>query len=190
MASNEQSPMSYKRWIFIAILLFGAGLVFGLAAPPNIAGLISEDIAALEELSRILAPFSVFTAIFIFLKNISALLLSFVLSPILCLVPILALITNGWVLAFVSTMVIEEQSFGFLLAGLLPHGIFELPAFFLGEAAALSFGATAILGLLKKERRSLVLPSLNQNLKYLALAFALLLPAAIIETYITPLLLK
>jgi len=29
----------------------------------------------------------------------------------------------------------------------LPHGVFELPAFILGEAAALSFGAMAILAL-------------------------------------------
>jgi stage II sporulation protein M len=58
----------------------------------------------------------------------------------------------------------------------------------LGEAAALSFGAAVMLTLLKKERVDLLLPSLKRNLIYLAIACALLLPAAIIETYITPLL--
>ena len=67
--------------------------------------------------------------------------------------------------------------------------IFELPALILGEAAALSFGTVVIRALFKSERRNLVLPNLKQNLKYLMVAFALLLPAAIIETYITPLLL-
>ncbi|MDI6814916.1 MAG: stage II sporulation protein M [Dehalococcoidales bacterium] len=181
--------MSYKRWIFIAIFLFSIGFVFGLATPTSIASLISEDIAALKELSGILVPFSFLTFILIFIKNTSALLLSFVLSPIFCLVPILALIANGWLIAFVSTLVIEEESLGFLLAGLLPHGIFELPALILGQAAALSFGTMAILALFKKERRSLLLPNLKQNFRYLMVAFALLVPAAIIETYITPLLL-
>jgi len=86
-------------------------------------------------------------------------------------------------------MVIQEKSLGFVLVGLLPHGIFELPALILGQAAALSFGTMAVLALFKTERRNLLLPSLKKNLTYLMIALALLLPAAIIETYVTPLLL-
>ena len=64
------------------------------------------------------------------------------------------------------------------------------PAFIIGEAVALSFGAALILALLKKERRSQLVPHFRQNLKYLGIALALLLPAAIIEAYVTPLLLN
>ena len=182
--------MSYKRWVFIATFLFGIGLLFGLATPAGIS-LPPEFIAAFkEQIASILALPKFLIAIFIFIKNTSALLLSFALSPIFCLVPILALTANGWLIAFVSTAVIKEESLGFLLAALLPHGIFELPALILGQAAALSFGTMVILALIKKERRNLLLPSLKQNLRYLIIACALLLPAAIIETYITPLLLR
>jgi len=182
--------MSYKRWVLATIVLFGIGLVFGLVMPTSFAGLIGEDIAAIEELGGILASLpSAVAAMFIFVKNASALLLSFVLSPILCLIPILTLTVNGWLLAVVSVMVSQEKSLGFVLAGLLPHGVFELPALILGEAAALSLGTVVIIALFKKERRSQLLPSLKQNLRYLVLALALLLPAAIIETYVTPLLL-
>ena len=181
--------MSYKRWSFIAVLLFAIGLAIGLVTSPNIANLMSGEIAALKELSRILVPFSVLTVILIFIKNVLALVLSFALSPILCLVPILSLMVNGWLLAFVPGLVIQEKSLGFVLAGLLPHGIFEIPALIIGQAAALSFGAMAILALFRKRRRNLLLPNLKQNLRYLLIALALLLPAAIIETYITPLFL-
>ena len=185
--------MSYKWWILIAVGLFGIGfgigLAFTLAMPAAIANLLSEELAALRELSALLGPFKVTTAIFIFLKNASALLLSFIFSPILCLLPILALTVNGLLLSFISTIVAQEESLGFVLAGLLPHGIFELPALIIGEAAALSFGAMVILALFKKEVRKLLLPSLKRNLRYLVIAFALLVPAAIIETYVTPLLL-
>ena len=182
--------MSYKKWIFIAIFLFGIGLALGLAEPTGIVSLISEDITALEELSGILSSLPPYLiAIVIFTKNVSALVISFVLSPILCLAPILALTTNGWLIAFVSTAVLQEQSVGFLLAGLLPHGIFELPALIIAQAAALSFGTMATLSLFKRERRKLLLPTLKQNLKYLLVALVLLLPAAIIEAYVTPLLL-
>ena len=102
--------------------------------------------------------------------------------------PFIALVINGWLLAVVSVTVLEEQSFAFLLAGLLPHGVFELPAFIMAEAAALSFGTAVIAALFRKEKRGLVLPSFRQNARYLAVALLLLIPAALIEAYLTPLL--
>ncbi len=182
--------MSYKRWIIAAVLLFAIGLALGLAPLPSVPGIISEDITALEEFAGFLASLPLpLIALTIFIKNAIALLISFLFSPILCLAPILTLIVNGWLLSLVSVVVVQEKSLWYLLAGILPHGIFELPAFIIGEAAALSFGAMTILALFKKDRRNLLLPNLKQNLKYLALALALLVPAAIIETYVTPLLL-
>ncbi len=183
--------MSYKRWSFIAILLFAIGLIFGLATPASITSTISEDITVLEEFGSMLASLPPFlTVIFIFAKNVSVLLFSFALSPIFCLMPIMALTVNGWVLAIVSTIAVEKESLGFVLAALLPHGIVEIPALILGEAAALSFGTIVTLSLFNKEKRRLVLPNFKQNLKYLMIAIGLLLPAAIIETYVTPLFLR
>lgn len=183
--------MSYKRWIFIAILLFAIGLIFGLATPISITSTISEDITVLDEFSGMLASLpSILIFILIFAKNVSVLLFSFALSPIFCLMPIIALTINGWVLAIVSTIAVEKTSLGFVLAALLPHGIIEIPALMLGEAAALSFGTIVTLSLFNKEKRKLLVPNLKQNLKYLTIALALLLPAAIIETYITPLFLR
>lgn len=180
--------MSYKWWIFIAIFLFGVGLVIGVATPSELS-LPYEYIAGLKELSRILVPFTPLTAIIIFIKNTSAMLISFVFSPVLCLVPILTLTVNGWLMGFISAAVVQEESLGYVLAGLFPHGIFELPALIIAQAAALSFGTMAILVLFRRRRRNLLLPHLYRNLRYLVIACALLLPAAIIETYVTPLLL-
>ena len=186
--------MRYKLWILIAVGLFviglGAGLVISAIMPSGIVALISEELSALEELSTIFGPFQATTAVFIFLKNVSALLFSFIFSPILCLLPVLALVLNGSLISFISVIVVQEKSLGFLLAGILPHGIFEIPALIMGEAAALSFGAMLIIALISKRRRSRLFPNLKQNLKYLLIAFVLLIPAAIIETYITPLFLQ
>ncbi len=180
--------MSYQKWVLVAVFLFGVGIASGLATPASSAGLLSEELAALEKLSRLLAPFSALTAALIFLKNASVLVLSFVLSPILCLVPVLSLMMNGWMVGFISMTVAQEQSLGLVLAGLLPHGIFELPALVLGEAAALSCGVMAMLALFKR-RSDLLVSGLKQNLRYLVIALVLLLPAAVIETFVTPLVL-
>lgn len=185
-----RDDMSYKKWLIIATSLFGAGFILGLVTPTGIFGSFANMIAGLEELANLLTPLPQFAILVIlFITNASTLLVSFILSPIFCLWPILVLTLNGWLLAFVSAIITQEKSLGFVLVGLVPHGIVELPAFILGEAAALSFGATVILGVFKKEKRELILPNLKQNLRYLLIALALLLPAAIIETYITPLLL-
>jgi stage II sporulation protein M len=181
--------MSYKGWVLVAAFLLGLGITFGLATPAGISDILAEDLAALEQLARLLSPYSIFTAMFIFIKNASALVISFIFSPILCLAPVLSLTVNGWLIGFVSSVAVSQKSLGFLLTGLLPHGIFEIPALILGEAAALSFGAMTIISLFKKEKRQQLLPVLKQNSKYLIIALALLVPAAIIETYVTPLLL-
>ena len=186
---SDSVTVGYKKWIFIAIFFFGFGGVLGVVTPVDVASLVTDDFAGLKELGGMVVPFRLTTAIFIFCNNVSVLLLSFALSPIIWLVPVLALTVNGWLIAFVSVVVIEEKSLGFLLVGLLPHGIFEIPAFILGQAAALSLGTIVILSLFQKRRRGQFLPGLKWNLRYLGVACILLLPAAIIETYVTPLLL-
>lgn len=183
--------MSYKQGLLIAAFLFGFGLALGLATPTGINSLLPEDSATLEKLADLLGPLPQSSLLLvIFVKNVSALLISLALSPIFCLTPVMALTFNGWLLGLVSTTVIQEKSLGYLLVGVLPHGIFELPALIMGEAVALSFGTAATLALFKKERRNLLRPNIRQNLRYLMVALTLLLPAAIIETYVTPLLLR
>jgi len=192
--SKDAAHMRYKLWVLIASGLFVIGLAIGLvisaSMPASIVGLLSEEMSTLQQLGNIFAPFQATTAAFIFLKNVSVLLFSFIFSPILCLLPILTLTFNGLLLSFISVLVAQEESLGLVLVGLLPHGIFEIPALIIGEAAALSFGATAILAIIFKEKRSLVLPNLKKNVRYLLLAFVLMVPAAIIETFVTPLFLS
>ena len=182
--------MTFKKWIFIAIFLFGVGIVFGMTSSDAFASLFSEDLAAIAELGAILEPFAVTTAVFILLKNIVALLVSFMFSPILCLMPVVALTVNGGLLSFVAGIAVQQESFGFVIAALLPHGIIELPALIIGEAASLSFGAAAVMSVISEKRRRLLLPNLKENLRYLVIAGIMLVPAAIIETWITPLFLQ
>lgn len=192
--------MRYKLWVIIAIVLFVAGIGAGLilsnillsgdTGPAVADGFLSEAFDTLEELLAAFGPFQVTTAIFIFANNAITLLFSFMFSPILCLIPMLTLLLNGSLLSFIAVIVVQEESLGYLLAGLLPHGIIEIPAFIIGEAAALSFGAALIVAIFYPGRRQQLLPNLKQNLKYLLLAIVLLVPAAIIETFVTPLFLR
>ncbi len=181
--------MAYRWWILTAIVLFGAGLLLGTRG--NVNSLVSQDIASLEELARQLAQLPSWVIFFvILLKNISAIVLSFALSPLFCIFPFLSLTVNGWLIGAVSVQVVQERSLGYLLAGLLPHGVFELPGLILGNAAALSFGVTVLAALFYRERRKDLWPNIKRDLVYLGIAVALFVPAAVIEAFITPRLLR
>jgi stage II sporulation protein M len=186
--------MRFRYWVIIASSLFviglGIGLIVVMIMPAGIVSLFSEELADLEEFGSLLDPFQATTALFIFFKNVSVLLFSFIFSPVLCLLPVLALVLNGSLLSFVSVIVSREESLSLLLAGVLPHGVFEIPAVIIGEAAALSFGVTTIKALLSRNKPVPLLPTFKQNLLYLLIAFALLVPAAVIETFVTPLFLQ
>lgn len=185
--------MSYRFWVLVAAGLFSAGILAGIVialyAPSDLNSTAGPLVAGmLEQLASLLVESKFLTAIFILSNNAFTLVMSFLLSPILCLFPIMVLLLNGGIIGFLSPLVISETSLGFLVMSLLPHGILELPAIIIGEAAALSIGAAVMLAIFKKESRNLLLPRLVTNLKLLAVAIALLVPAAFIESYLTPLL--
>jgi len=182
--------MSFKQGLLIAIFLFGTGLIIGLVTPASTIDLLFDEISAFEEFADILAPLPQLALfIIIYIRNLSVVLISFAFSPFFCLVPVLTLFSNGLFIGIVSILVLREESIGFLLAGLLPHGILELPALIMAEAVALSFGTSVFQALISKEKRGLVLPNLRKNFKYLVIAAGLLFIAAIIEAFLTPLLL-
>ncbi|MFH1382473.1 MAG: stage II sporulation protein M [Chloroflexota bacterium] len=180
--------MKYRWWIGITALLYAGGLLLGLVTPASVASFPAQDVENLKKLADFLSPLprpAVF--VFILVKNMTVVLISFAFSPIFCLAPIVTLILNGWLLGFVATSVIQERSIGYLLVGIVPHGIFEIPALIIGEAVALNFGISIMLAIFKKGAWP---PDLKRNLKYLVISLILFLPAAFIETYITPLFLR
>ena len=177
--------------ILISIALYGIGIITGLVTAPDISERTIGDISDLAELGEFLTTLPDWgVTIFILFKNISALLISYIFSPFFCLVPIAALLLNGWLIGYISAVVLQEESLSYLLTGLIPHGILEIPAFLFGEAVALSLGSTLVISIFNKEKREQLIPHFRQNLKYLAIALAILVPAAIIEAYVTPALLE
>ena len=182
--------MNFKLWVVVVIVLFSIGLVWGLSLPDNSAGALSTETKALEEFAEFVNSLPLWAMFgFILLKNVTAVLFGFIMSPLFLVVPVLSLVLNGWLIGAVAGRVVAEQSVGYLVAGLLPHGVFELPALFIGEVAALGFGV-AIMQAVFTGKRDQLMPKLKTNLKYLGISFVLFLPAALMETFVTPLLLR
>lgn len=180
--------MDYKKWLILAASIFTAGIITGFFAP---ADLIEGQLSGLEETANALEGFSslgVFLAIL--LKNALVFLMAFAFAPVLLIYPVVTLFLNGWILSAVGVLFAREESLLAVIAGIIPHGIFELSAFVIAQAAALSFGAMAISSVFSRDARSQLGANFRQNLRYLGLGMALLIPASAIETFVTPFLLE
>jgi stage II sporulation protein M len=73
------------------------------------------------------------------------------------------------------------------LAGVLPHGIFELPALLVGSAVVLYIGASLVTPQTGKSMGEVIIDLMADWAKiFIGLVVPLLAIAALIESYVTP----
>jgi stage II sporulation protein M len=168
-----KSSSDYIYGVFIIFLIFGAiGFFFPV---PEI--FYSKLLHILEELIEKTEGMNAYELIvFIFLNNAQASLTGILFGIILGIVPFISTSFNGYLIGFVSKVVIERE--GFLsLWRLLPHGVFELPAIFI------SFGLGMRMGLFyfEKKNKGFRYYLYNSIKVFLLIVIPLLLIASIIE---------
>ena len=171
----------------LAVLGFAAGMLFPDAAQQ----LLDRFAAQLEQLGLSSnVPQSQMMAT-LFFNNVTASLLA-MLYGLIPFVPLsaLALGTNALLLgAFAALYQHHGIGLGVYFIGILPHGIFELPALILSCALGLLICRTGT-ELRKRSDVSFLRRALDCNRVFLSFVAPLLLVAALVEAYITPALLK
>ncbi len=130
--------------------------------------------------------------VLLFLNNLLASLYVVLLGIILGLPPLLGLFTNGAFLGTIMAGLSREgvNALAFFSLGVLPHGIFELPAFFLAAAFGLKMGFHIIFPLPQKRRGESIIFIWKEFWAVLPLLLNLLILAAVIEILVTPHLLN
>jgi stage II sporulation protein M len=121
----------------------------------------------------------------IFGKNLLAAAMAMLLGLGLGLIPLLVVTSNGFLLGIVGYGAVQKAGLLFLLAGILPHGIIELPSVLVSIAIGFRLGYLLALTL-AKEKAGLS-GEIKMALHILGRWIApLLFVAAAIETFITP----
>ena len=165
-------------WITVGIFVFFALVGFFVPAPQFLIDKILEFMKELLSKTEGMGGFELMR--FIFLNNVQSSFLSIVLGFFLGIFPMLATITNGYLLGIVSLMVVNSD--GVLsLWRLLPHGIFELPAIFVSFGLGIKFGTFIFEKKKKKKFKEYFWNSLRV---FLTIVFPLLIIAAIIEGWL------
>ena len=180
---------AYLRSIYIyvalSVFLFALTAVMGYYTAqldPEFAAGWTEE---LEMLAWILEQPPLMIMIIIFLKNLLASATAMLLGLGLGIVPMIVATTNGFLLGIVGYSAVEQKGWLYLAAGILPHGIIELPAVLLSIAIGLRLGHLLALSLLKE--RSDLTGEMRVAIHFLLRwIMPLLLLAAAIETFITP----
>ena len=88
---------------------------------------------------------------------------------------------------FAAFQLLGMKPWPMFLAGVVPHGIFEIPALMIGSAAVLYMGASIVTPQLGKSMGEVILELFADWAKiFLGVVVPLLAIAAVIEAYITP----
>lgn len=125
----------------------------------------------------------------IFLNNAFLSLLFLVLGLALGVLPVLFIAFNGYIVGVIVYLIAQERGLLFILLGLLPHGILELPMVFLAAGIGLRLGHQVFSALIGRPTQ--IKREFKEGLMfYFRWILPLLLVAAIIETFITPILLS
>jgi len=177
---------SIRGYIAVSVILFFAAAASGFTAAEQNPEIAEGWLKELEMLKWITDLPPLMIMILIFAKNLLACAMAVLLGVGAGIVPLLVAISNGILVGMVSYQVIHKEGVLYLLAGILPHGIVELPAVLASIAIGLRLGHIFIMtmidgdGDLGGEARAAI--------SFLMYRVApLLFIAAVIETFITPL---
>lgn len=180
-----------KNLILISFIILIAsaflGVVFSDVIQQYVTQILKEIILSMPE-----NPTVYNEATFLFQNNIRANIIIMIGGLLFSIFSILAIIMNGMIIGFTYTLVTPIQ----FIVGILPHGIFELPATILSLVGAFIITKLEInlLNALFKKRLKEEINKSDKLVKDIVLTFiiilVLLIIAAIIEAGVTPVLLS
>ncbi|MCL2549881.1 MAG: stage II sporulation protein M [Methanimicrococcus sp.] len=198
---------SYPRWLksvlppYFKPALWMTALFFAMTAAGYVAGSYDPEIFDFLFSSFDFPDGSSFeTFLYIFFNNAGVLFMLIFFGFILSILPVLIIISNGFLIGVVSEATIRQLGLPFLLTGLLPHGIIELPMILLGAGIGFRLGALfarLLFNIIRGDSDACCLmvyqfkkEFLNAAGLYFLFILPLLLVAAIIEVYVTGTLLS
>lgn len=176
-------------YIALSVFLFALTAVMGYYTArldPEFAAGWTEQ---LDMLVWILEQPPLMIMIIIFLKNLLASATAMLLGLGLGIVPMMVATSNGFLLGIVGYSAVQQEGWLYLAAGILPHGIIELPVVLLSVAIGIRLGHLLALSILreKADLSGEVRVAIHFLLRWV---MPLLFLAAAIETFITPLIIS
>ncbi|WP_254762524.1 stage II sporulation protein M [Natrinema marinum] len=182
----------HRRYVGFAAGLFAVGILIGIAlmaAGYNLLEIIQEALGQ-PLFPDISGQSRAELAQFLLLNNSRAFILSILGALTLGLLTAWAMLFNGVIVGNIGAYIASEVGIGYIVVGLLPHGIFELPALFV--AAGVGFRLLYRAGQRVRGSRDAIFTKayVYRTAVLVLAAWLLLLVAALVEAFVTPALLE
>jgi len=180
---------SIRVFIGISVLIFAVTIVMGYFAAELNSDLATNMLKEFEILKWIAQLPSPLLMVVIFLKNLLSCVMSVLLGLGLGVVPLIVDTSNGFLLGVVLYNVLQKEGLLYFLAGVVPHGVIELPTVLM--SIGIGFRLAYLIALTFFGEKA----NLGQEIR-IAIHFLvrwvtpLLFLAAAIETFITPIIIS
>lgn len=196
MADEDRETLSayFKRlrpYFVGSVALFGAGALVGallVNLHSGLANQLEKSVMGFAGMFRGLSKLQLAGAIF--LNNSVKSAMAIFLGTLLGILPVIFLLINGAALGAIVYVSLGSRGVWLSTMAILPHGIIELPAVLLATSIGLLLGGQVLKRLARRP-----LPPLRNELASAArflfkVIVPMLLIAALIEAYLTPVLAK
>jgi stage II sporulation protein M len=180
---------SSRKYILAAVAVFSVSFTVGIlisalypGASEKLLELLKETyggITALDPFERMLE---------IFKNNVRNSFMALLLGLGFGIIPFAFAAINGAVLGILVEFFYRKQGAFFVVAAIMPHGIIELPMVLISVGIGFRLGHAAYLSTRRQKTMHELLNEIKQGvIFYFRIVVPLLLLAAIVESYITPL---
>ena len=166
--------------LFVSILFFGS-IILGHVG--FFGGTFSRPMSRFQQLIEVAGDFAqlyplwiifLIAFVLIFLNNALTCFLNIVLGPLLAIAPLASMVFNGGLIGCLA-----QKNGLIIFIGIMPHGIFEIPALLLSAAIGVKIGREILKNRMKRDLKR----ELRKGLRvFLVLILPLLLIAAVIES--------
>lgn len=181
-----------RRYLYASVLLFAGGIALGWAvmqaAPDAASQALKQLIAPVSRIAERLAGMSPLSqAVYIFGNNLRVAVVMLIGAFFLGALPPIVLISNGLLIGLFAANLpaAGALSASRFLLGLIPHGVFEIPAVLLNAMMGLRIAREIWRSILGRGSQGLR-EAVRQAVTLLPAVVVLLIIAAGMETYVSP----
>lgn len=182
-----------RGFVGFTLVIFIMGLLLGLSFPDALDQILKSQIEHIKNLASE-ADGSPAKLTWVILRNNVTVSLSFIVTGVaLSVFPVMMVMVNGMAIGYLFAqwgMMSQVPVWAIIVYGILPHGIFEIPAFILAGAMGIKLGYMWLRPIPGKSRWNSFLHAGKETLGVLPLILVSLVLAALIEGFVTPMLLQ
>lgn len=183
-----------RPYMLVALALFAAGAAAGGLFGLELRGwLLPMEHNLKQEALMLQRDTRAAMAFELFVNNLKVSLMMMFGGFFFAFIPVMGAIANGALVGFVVAHLAARTHANVLLlilAGILPHGLFEIPAYLLASGCGIRFGWYVLRSLAGRRHPGAWQAAWRDLAPTLLWIMGLLVAAALVETNVTPLLVR